>query len=66
MLLMLFFCTLVSLIALFCSFWSFENSFSSHMNKIDGQYSNPARIMVFNTAEGWSRDVSQELADEVA
>ena len=33
---------------------------------IDGQYSDPARVVVFNTAEGWSRDVSQELADEVA
>jgi hypothetical protein len=33
---------------------------------IDGQYSDPARIVVFNTAEGWSRDVSAELADEIA
>ena len=33
---------------------------------MDGQYSDPARVVVFNTAEGWSRDVSQELADEVA
>jgi hypothetical protein len=32
---------------------------------IDGQYSNPARIVSFNTAEGWSRDVSEELADEI-
>ncbi len=31
----------------------------------DGQYSNPARIIAFNTAERWSRDVSQELADEI-
>jgi hypothetical protein len=33
---------------------------------IDGQYSDPARIIAFNTAEGWSRDVSSELADEIA
>jgi hypothetical protein len=32
---------------------------------IDGQYSDPARVVVFNTAKGWSRDVSQELADEI-
>ncbi len=31
----------------------------------DGQYKDPARIVVFNTAEGWSRDVSAGLADEI-
>jgi hypothetical protein len=35
-------------------------------NLLDGQYSNPARIVAFNTAEGWSRDVSAELADDIA
>ena len=29
---------------------------------LDGQYSNPVRIVAFNTAEGWSRDVSEEGA----
>ena len=33
---------------------------------VDGQYSDPARVVAFNTAEGWSRDVSEELADEIA
>ena len=33
---------------------------------MDGQYSNPARVVAFNTAEGWSRDVSKEIADQVA
>jgi hypothetical protein len=33
---------------------------------LDGQYSNPARVVALNTAEGWSRDVSAELADEIA
>jgi hypothetical protein len=33
---------------------------------IDGQYSNPARVVAFNTAEGWARDVSEEIADEIA
>ena len=35
------------------------------MDLIDGQYSNPARIVAFNTAQGWSRDVSAEIADEI-
>ena len=30
-----------------------------------GEYSKPVRIVAFNTAEGWSRDVSVEIADEV-
>jgi hypothetical protein len=33
---------------------------------IDGQYNDPVRVVAFNTAEGWSRDVSQEIADLVA
>ena len=33
---------------------------------IDGQYSDPVRIVAINTAEGWSRDVSEEIADEIA
>jgi hypothetical protein len=33
---------------------------------VDGQYSNPARVVAINTAEGWSRDVSEEMADEIA
>lgn len=31
-----------------------------------GQYSNPVRVVAFNTAEGWSRDVSEAIADELA
>ncbi len=27
-------------------------------NLMDGQYGHPARIVAFNTAEGWSRDVT--------
>ena len=33
---------------------------------MDGQYSDPVRIVAFNAAEGWSRDVSAEIADEIA
>lgn len=33
---------------------------------IDGQYSSPVRVVAFNTAEGWVRDVSEDLADEIA
>ena len=29
------------------------------------QYSSPVRIVAFNTAEGWSRDVTVDIADEV-
>jgi hypothetical protein len=29
---------------------------------LEGQYSNPVRIVAFNTGEGWSRDVSEEVA----
>jgi hypothetical protein len=31
-----------------------------------GQYSNPVRVIAFNTEEGRSRDVSEEIADEIA
>ena len=33
---------------------------------LEGQYSSPVRIVAFNTAEGWSRDVSDEIAVELA
>jgi hypothetical protein len=33
---------------------------------LEGQYSSPIRIVAFNTAEGWSRDVSDEIAAELA
>ena len=31
----------------------------------DGQYSNPVREVAFNTAEGWSRDVTEDIAREM-
>src|SRR6476619_3905916 len=34
-------------------------------NLIDDQYRSPVRIVVFNTAEGWSRDVTKDIADEL-
>jgi hypothetical protein len=33
---------------------------------ISGQYAHPIRIVAFNTAKGWSRDVSEEIAREIA
>ena len=33
---------------------------------LDGQYSNPVRVVSFNTAEGWSRDISANVAGEEA
>ena len=32
---------------------------------VEGQYSHPVRIVAFNTAEGWSRDVTMDIADEL-
>jgi hypothetical protein len=32
---------------------------------MEGQYRHPVRIVAFNTAEGWSRDVTVEIADEL-
>ena len=34
-------------------------------NFVSGQYSNALRVVAFNTAEGWSRDVSEDIAGEV-
>jgi hypothetical protein len=31
----------------------------------EGQYKSPQRVVAFNTAEGWSRDVSEDIADEL-
>src|SRR5262249_21729940 len=33
---------------------------------LEGQYSDPVRVVAFNTAEGWSRDVSEDIAKELA
>jgi hypothetical protein len=32
---------------------------------MDGQCSRPARFISFNTGEGWSRDVTADIADEL-
>lgn len=32
---------------------------------LDGQYSNPIRVVSFNTAEKWSQDVSADIAQEL-
>lgn len=32
---------------------------------IEGQYNHPLRVIAFNAEEGWSRDVSVEIADKV-
>ncbi|HET7886267.1 MAG TPA: hypothetical protein VFL62_08585 [Bradyrhizobium sp.] len=33
---------------------------------VDGQYNDPVRVVAFNTAEGWARDASTEVADLIA
>lgn len=32
---------------------------------LEGQYASPVRIVAFNTAERWSRDVSEDIAKEL-
>jgi hypothetical protein len=32
---------------------------------LEDHYSHPVRIVAFNTAEGWSRDVTVDIADEL-
>jgi hypothetical protein len=32
---------------------------------LSGQYKNPVRVVSFNTAEGWSQDVSADIAHEL-
>ena len=34
-------------------------------NLIDEQYEHPVRIIAFNTAEGWSRDVTEDIANDL-
>ena len=34
-------------------------------NISDGQYSNPVCVVAFNTAEGWSRDVTEDIARDM-
>ena len=34
-------------------------------NIIAGEYSHPLRVVAFNTAEGWARDVSEDIAHTV-
>jgi hypothetical protein len=34
-------------------------------NLLAGEYSSPVRIVCFNLAEGWCRDATKDLADEV-
>jgi hypothetical protein len=31
-------------------------------NILSGQYSHPLRVVAFNTAEGWARDVTEDIA----
>jgi hypothetical protein len=32
---------------------------------LSGQYRHPLRVVAFNTAEGWARDVSADIARQV-
>jgi hypothetical protein len=35
------------------------------LDLLEGQYRNPIRVIAFNTAEGWSQDVSSDIAQEL-
>ena len=35
------------------------------MDLLEGQYRNPIGVFAFNTVQGWSRDVSQDIAREL-
>jgi hypothetical protein len=35
------------------------------MGMLEGQYQNPVRVVSFNISDGWSRDVSADVAHEV-
>ena len=32
---------------------------------VEGQYSHPVRVVAFNTAEGWARDLTMNVVDEL-
>ena len=34
-------------------------------NIIGGQYESPSRVVAFNTAEGWARDITLDIAGEI-
>jgi hypothetical protein len=34
-------------------------------NLLEGQFANPVRVIGFNAAEGWSKDVSEDVAREL-
>jgi hypothetical protein len=35
------------------------------LDLLSGQYKDPARVVAFNTFEGWSQDVSTDIAQEL-
>jgi hypothetical protein len=35
------------------------------LSLLTGEYTNPIRVVAFNTAEGWSQDVSGDIAQEL-
>jgi hypothetical protein len=43
----------------------FEDLETTIKDLISGQYNDPIRVVSFNTAEGWSQDVSEDIAQEI-
>ena len=42
-----------------------DTTLGSVVDLITGQFNNPVRVVAFNTSEGWSRDVSEDVAQEL-
>ena len=52
--------------------WAWPETDMTHTDRatvirrlLEGQYSSPVRIVAFNTAEGWSRDVTEDIANDL-
>ncbi len=43
----------------------FEDLETTIKDLISGQYNDSIRVVSFNTAEGWSQDVSEDIAQEI-
>jgi hypothetical protein len=46
--------------------WRETDEADTDRHLMEGQYSSPVCVVSFNTAEGWSRDVTEEIAAELA
>ena len=45
--------------------WRETHEVETSRSLLEGHYQNPVRTVAFNTAEGWSRDLTFDIADEL-